>query len=163
MRKVIMGCAVVALVALCPKYEAITGQMEDATTLASHASMVAVPRAEAGVASWYGQEFQDSETASGEPFDLEGLTAAHRELPLGTRIKVTNVANLHSVVLRVNDRGPNVAGRLIDVSLAAAQRLGFEGLGKTRVNIKVESFPRGYVAPGVTPPSLSASCLRPAP
>ena len=102
---------------------------------------------------------EGSETASGETFDQEGLTAAHPKLPLGTRIKVTNLRNLRSTILRVNDRGPNVRGRLLDVSLAAAQRLGFEATGAARVRIKVLSYPKGYIAPAVKASKLATRCV----
>ncbi|HYV31578.1 MAG TPA: septal ring lytic transglycosylase RlpA family protein [Candidatus Binatia bacterium] len=103
-------------------------------------------RQEVGLASWYGQELQGSATTSGEPFDMNALTAAHRKLPLGTRITVTNLTNHRSVVLRVNDRGPNVAGRLLDVSKAAAERLGFRGAGIAKVRVIPLSYPRWYLA-----------------
>ncbi|HXJ95091.1 MAG TPA: septal ring lytic transglycosylase RlpA family protein [Terriglobia bacterium] len=90
-----------------------------------------------GLASWYGARFQWHITASGVPFDDRKLTAAHRTLPLGTRVKVTNLNNGRSVILRVTDRGPWIRGRLIDVSRAAADRLGFAYRGLTRVRVVV--------------------------
>ena len=90
-----------------------------------------------GLASWYGQPHQGRSTASGEPFDKNQLTAAHRTLPFGTRVRVTNVENGQSVVVRVNDRGPFAAGRIIDVSLGAARALGMVGAGVARVEIVV--------------------------
>src|SRR6266700_1890304 len=80
-----------------------------------------------GTASWYGDYFQGRTTASGEPYDMYDLTAAHPSLPLGTRIRVTNLRNGRAVILRVNDRGPVVDGRIIDVSYGAAQILGMSG------------------------------------
>src|SRR5437763_4346688 len=71
---------------------------------------------EVGTASWYGEYFQGRETASGEPFDMQALTAAHPSLPLGSFVRVTNLRNGRSVVVRINDRGPVVEGRIIDVS-----------------------------------------------
>jgi len=88
-----------------------------------------------GVASWYGAEMGRRRTANGERFDPEALTAAHRSLPLGTRVQVTNLRNGRSVVVRVNDRGPFIRGRTLDVSRAAAQRLGMVGSGTARVRI----------------------------
>lgn len=76
-----------------------------------------------GTASWYGKFHHGKRTASGEMFDMNALTAAHRTLPLGTRVRVTNLSNGKSVELRVNDRGPVVKGRIIDVSRAAAAAL----------------------------------------
>jgi rare lipoprotein A len=161
MRRLLMGFAVTSLVMLCPKYEARTAS-ELPTSPRIDPSLVPVPTGEVGVASWYGEEFQGSETASGEMFDQDGLTAAHRKLPLGTKIKVTNLRNSRSAVLRVNDRGPNVRGRLLDVSYAAAQRLGFEATGAVKVRIKIMSFPKGYVAPSVKASELTTRCVSPA-
>jgi rare lipoprotein A len=90
-----------------------------------------------GVASWYGQRHQGHATASGEIFDMNKLTAAHRTMPFGTRLRVTNVDNGRSVVVRVNDRGPWVNDRVLDVSLAAAKTLGMTGDGVTKVEIVV--------------------------
>lgn len=86
-----------------------------------------------GLASWYGQQHQGLKTASGETFDKSKLTAAHRTLPFGTRLRVTNVENGKTVVVRVNDRGPHVAGRVLDLSYGAAQALGMTGAGVARV------------------------------
>ncbi|HEY7838622.1 MAG TPA: septal ring lytic transglycosylase RlpA family protein [Terriglobales bacterium] len=90
-----------------------------------------------GMASWYGAWFQGKETTSGEPFNMDALTAAHRQLPLGTRVRVTNLLNQRSVVLRINDRGPVPTSRCLDVSLAAARALGFVGAGLAPVRIDV--------------------------
>jgi rare lipoprotein A len=90
-----------------------------------------------GLASWYGQQHQGLKTASGETFDMNKLTAAHRTLPFGTRLRVTNVENGKSVVVRVNDRGPHVAGRVLDLSYRAAQALGMTGAGVARVEVVV--------------------------
>jgi peptidoglycan lytic transglycosylase len=91
-------------------------------------------RASYGLASFY---WQGSRTASGERFDKRELTAAHRTLPFGTRVLVTNLATGRSVTVRVNDRGPFVAGRIIDVSRAAAEELGMVGRGVTKVKLTV--------------------------
>jgi len=90
-----------------------------------------------GLASWYGQRHQGHATASGEAFDMNKLTAAHRTMPFGTRLRVTNVENGRSVVVRVNDRGPWVSDRVLDVSQAAAKTLGMTGDGVTKVEIVV--------------------------
>ncbi|MEP9377841.1 septal ring lytic transglycosylase RlpA family protein [Aquabacter sp. CN5-332] len=87
-----------------------------------------------GMASYY---WQGKGTASGERFNASALTAAHRSLPFNTKVKVTNLRNGRSVVVRINDRGPFVRGRIIDVSRAAASELGFTGHGITRVNVAV--------------------------
>ena len=94
-----------------------------------------------GVASWYGRKFQGRETASGEAFDMRALTAAHRRLPLGTVVQLTNLSNQRSVTVRINDRGPWIRGRMIDVSKAAAHKLGFVGAGLTTVRMKIVSSP----------------------
>ena len=78
-----------------------------------------------GIASWYGARHQGQATASGEAFDMNDLTAAHRTLPLGTRIRVTNLRNGKTAVLTVNDRGPFIRGRVLDVSFRAARDLDF--------------------------------------
>ena len=106
-----------------------------------------------GLASWYGARFRGRLTASGTPFDDNKLTAAHRTLPLGTKVKVTNLKNGRSVVLRVTDRGPYVRGRLIDVSHAAADCLGFMHRGLAHVRVAVV---RGAHE---TPRSSSAAAL----
>src|SRR5271163_3448878 len=90
-----------------------------------------------GTASWYGEQFQGKPTASGEPFDMRDFTAAHPSLPLGTFVKVTNLKNGKAVVVRINDRGPVVDGRIIDVSDSAAQILGFKARGVQTVRLDV--------------------------
>jgi rare lipoprotein A len=90
-----------------------------------------------GTASWYGDAFVGKPTASGEPYNMYELTAAHPTLPLGTLVKVTNLKNRRSVILRINDRGPVVPGRIIDVSYSAAQVLKFQKQGLQRVRIDV--------------------------
>jgi rare lipoprotein A len=92
-----------------------------------------------GKASWYGRRFQGHRTASGEAFDLNMLTCAHRTLPIGTLLRVTNTANRRSIMVRVNDRGPVPSGLIVDLSYAAARSLGFNGRGSARVRLeKVE-------------------------
>jgi rare lipoprotein A (peptidoglycan hydrolase) len=94
-------------------------------------------RRESGLASYYGPEFNHRRTASGERFDPKGLTAAHRTLPFGTRVRVTNLENGRRVVVRINDRGPFRKGRVLDLSPAAARRLGFTAQGIARVRLDV--------------------------
>jgi rare lipoprotein A len=90
-----------------------------------------------GKASWYGGLFQGKATASGEDYNMFNFTAAHRELPLGTFVKVTNLKNLKSVIVRVNDRGPVTPGRIIDLSYSAARYLEMRqnGLQKVRIDV----------------------------
>ncbi|CAI8706072.1 septal ring lytic transglycosylase RlpA family protein [Pseudomonas serboccidentalis] len=89
-----------------------------------------------GVASYYGAKHHGKRTASGEAFNQNSLTAAHRQLPFGTRVKVTNLKNEKSCIVRINDRGPHTRGRLIDVSREAAERLGMLSSGTARVRIQ---------------------------
>ncbi len=91
---------------------------------------------ETGTASWYGRDFQGRTTASGQTFDMNGLSAAHRTLPLGTIITVTNLDTAKTVVVPVNDRGPFSRKRFLELSLGAAKELGFEGQGTARVRIE---------------------------
>jgi rare lipoprotein A len=86
-----------------------------------------------GVASWYGADFHGKRTASGERFDMNELTAAHRKLPFGTRVRVRNTRNGREVVVRINDRGPRVAHRIIDLSKAAAAALDMLQAGEATV------------------------------
>lgn len=135
-----MGCTVACLIALSPKSEASLSAMPLSALLMLRTSQA---KCEYGLASWYGKERAGRLTASGEPFDMKGLTAAHRDLPLGTTVKVTNLANNRSILLRVNDRGPDIPGRLIDVSWAAARRLGFLASGLARVEVQVVARHKG--------------------
>jgi rare lipoprotein A len=89
-----------------------------------------------GQASYYHVKFEGRKTASGERFRKSGMTAAHRTAPFGSRLKVTNLANGKTVVVRVNDRGPFVRGRIVDVSNAAAGQLGMIGRGVARVRVQ---------------------------
>ena len=89
-----------------------------------------------GIASWYGADFHEKQTANGEIYDMNALSAAHTTLPMPSYVRVTNLENNRSLILRVNDRGPFVANRLIDVSRRGAQLLGFERRGTTRVRVE---------------------------
>jgi rare lipoprotein A len=99
---------------------------------------------ETGIGSWYGPGYQGHLTASGAPFDMHQLTAAHRTLPFGTVVRVTNTRNRRTVDLRITDRGPFIDGRVIDLSMAAAERLGFlrSGLAPVRIDILTLAGPR---------------------
>jgi rare lipoprotein A len=109
-----------------------------------------------GIASWYGSDFHNRKTANGETFNMNALTAAHTTLPLPSYVRVTNLENSRSLILRVNDRGPFVDNRLIDVSRRGAQLLGFEKRGTTRVRVEVVDGPNAtiQVAKSETPPPL---------
>ncbi|MGB7190800.1 MAG: septal ring lytic transglycosylase RlpA family protein [Acidobacteriaceae bacterium] len=92
-----------------------------------------------GRASWYGEMFQGQPTASGEDFDMNAMTCAHRSLPMGSLVKVTNLRNHKSVVVRVNDRGPIPTNRVVDLSYAAARFLGFSRRGTAPVRLELIS------------------------
>lgn len=96
---------------------------------------------EEGMASWYGRKFHMKKTSSGERFNMYKKTAAHRTLPFGTVVKVTNLENGKSVKVRINDRGPWKKGRIIDLSYAAAKKIGMVKSGVARVRIKVVKAP----------------------
>ncbi len=102
---------------------------------------------ETGVASWYGHPYHGRAAASGEVYDMEQLTAAHRTLPFGTQVRVHNLVNERSVDVRINDRGPFVEGRIIDLSHAAARAIGMLGPGTARVHLEMVSAP-AVIAPG---------------
>jgi rare lipoprotein A len=99
------------------------------------------PPYQVGTASWYGDYFQGKPTASGEPYNMHDFTAAHPTLPLGTFVRVTNMRNGRAVVVRINDRGPVVDGRIIDVSYNAARALGFKERGLQRVRLDIYQPP----------------------
>jgi len=94
-----------------------------------------------GNASWYGPGFHGRKTASGEVFDMDALSAAHRELPFGTWLQVRNLANDRRVELRINDRGPFKEGRILDLSREAARRLGCLEAGVAEVEIRILTLP----------------------
>ena len=99
------------------------------------------PPYQVGTASWYGDYFQGKPTASGEPYNMHDFTAAHPKLPLGTFVRVTNLRNGKAVVVRINDRGPVMDGRIIDVSYNAARALGFKERGLQRVRLDIYQPP----------------------
>ncbi|MGH7393318.1 MAG: septal ring lytic transglycosylase RlpA family protein [Candidatus Rokuibacteriota bacterium] len=116
---------------------------------------------QSGQASWYGRPHHGRRTASGEVFDMHALTAAHRTLPLGTHVVVTHAPTGRSVEVRINDRGPSVAGRIIDLSYAAARRLGTVAAGVFPVTVRVVALPGGArVAPPAGGTSQPPSRLR---
>lgn len=108
-----------------------------------------------GIGSWYGRKFHGSRTATGETYDMYAMTAAHPTLPLPSYARVTNLANGKSVVVRVNDRGPFLHNRLIDLSYAAAYRLGYAGAGSALVEVEL-------ILPGAETPVAGARQAQPA-
>ena len=154
MRKLVVGCALAGLIVLSPKSEKSKqvpcGALRIRAVKHHHSVQI-------GLASWYGMERQGIPTASGEIFDCEKFTAAHRLLPFGTTVRVTNLRNYESTTLKINDRGPGVPERVIDLSWAAANQLGFVDDGLTRVKIDVLSYPVAcaHQVPDVRSPKLN--------
>ncbi len=105
---------------------------------------------EEGLASWYGADFHGKSTSCGEPYDMWAMTAAHKTLPLGTHVKVTNLENGRAVILRINDRGPFVSGRIIDLSCRGAQELGSYGKGLARVRVEAVQYASEFQVAGQT-------------
>jgi peptidoglycan lytic transglycosylase len=103
--------------------------------LATHEGFV-----QTGVASWYGKDFHGKRTSNGEKYDMNAMTAAHKTLPLGVFVKVRNIDNGHETVVRVNDRGPFVKGRILDLSYAAARKLGVDVAGTAKVRIEALGY-----------------------
>lgn len=93
-----------------------------------------------GIASWYGKKFHGRKTSNGEVYDMYGLSAAHKTLPMGVYVKVTHLENGQQLIVRVNDRGPFVAGRIIDLSYGAAQQLGIVNSGTAQVKLEALGF-----------------------
>jgi len=102
---------------------------------------------EVGLASWYGVPYHGRRTSSGEVYDMYQLSAAHRDIPLGSWVEVTNLTNGRSLTVRVNDRGPFVEGRIIDLSYAAASLLAMTGPGVVRVRVRLSHPPPGGSGP----------------
>jgi len=101
------------------------------------------PYYETGIASWYGPGFHGNYTANGEIYDQEGVSAAHKTLPFGTIVRVVEIETGNSVVVRINDRGPFVDGRIIDLSKGAARELGTVEKGITQVGLRILRWPAG--------------------
>ncbi|WP_030128029.1 septal ring lytic transglycosylase RlpA family protein [Pseudomonas sp. QTF5] len=120
MKRLFSACALLSLLAGCASTDTVDPHGYDKT----------------GMASYYGAKHHGKRTASGERFNQHGLTAAHRQLPFGTRVKVTNLNNDKSCVVRINDRGPYSRGRLIDISREAAEQLGMLRSGTAKVRVQ---------------------------
>ena len=111
---------------------------------AKHARVVrpaSIGHTETGIASWYGEPYHGRKAANGEVFDMNRFTAAHRTLPFGTWVQVTNLANTKRVAVRITDRGPFIDGRIIDLSRAAAKQIDLIGPGTSRVQLRVVRAP----------------------
>ena len=96
-----------------------------------------------GIASYYADDFNGKKTANGETYDMYKMTAAHRSLPFNTKVKVTNLGNKRSIIVRINDRGPFKLERIIDLSLGAATQLGMKGTGTAKVRLEVVEWGEG--------------------
>ena len=147
LRRHLLFFLIVPLLAACAPRHSVVGQTPPPASTAS-ADFVSE-----GMASWYGPGFAGRLTANGEVFDPSELTAAHRTLPFNTHVRVTNLRNGRSVVVRINDRGPFARGRIIDLSRAAAERVGMIGSGTARVRVEVLNGVGG-VLPAAPEPSL---------
>jgi rare lipoprotein A len=102
---------------------------------------VAGPYYEVGIASWYGPGFDGNYTANGEVYDMNGISAAHKTLPFGTIVRVVEFSTGKSIVVRINDRGPFIEGRIIDLSKGAARELGIIDKGITKVGLRIIRWP----------------------
>lgn len=136
---VILAAAISACAGCAEKAPPGAIPLPDDRPIAAQAAETAVSARisrETGTASWYGREMQDKATASGELFDMHAFTAAHRLLPLGTVVRITNLENFKSIKVKINDRGPFVRNRVIEVSYGAAKELGFAAQGTATVKIE---------------------------
>ena len=100
------------------------------------------PYYEVGIASWYGPGFDGRHTANGEIYDMNGISAAHKTLPFGTIVQVVDLETGKSVIVRINDRGPFIKGRIIDLSKGAAEKLGIIDKGITKVGLRILRWPK---------------------
>lgn len=115
--------------------------MTAANTAAKQTNNRYYNNSQSGIASWYGRQFHGRLTANGEKFNMNSMTAAHKTLPLGCTVRVTNKENGRSVIVKVNDRGPYVGNRVLDLSYAASKALGFTDKGTAKVHIEVLNVP----------------------
>ena len=143
-RRIAQGLALAFLVSLGVAQRPNSSGSAKAEAVIEQSMRQAVPPArpsvrpyQVGTASWYGEDFEGKATASGEPYNMFDMTAAHPSLPLGTYVKVTNLRNRRAVIVRINDRGPVVPGRIIDLSYGAAKSLNFQAKGIQRVRLDV--------------------------
>ena len=131
----LLSCAVVGLAGLVLMASPTAANSAQPTSTPATAPTLQKHWYQIGLASWYGGDFQGRATASGQIYNMTDLTCAHRSLPLGTLVRVTNLVNHKSVVVRVTDRGPFLASRVVDLSYAAAHFLGFSGTETVRLDI----------------------------
>ncbi|GEM_PF-4189249 len=117
-----------AVPAIAPVHEAVASTLPPVP-------LAEIGHPEFGIATWYGEKFHGLQTASGETFDMFRMTAAHRRIPLGSMVRVTNLKNGLSVIVRINDRGPVTRTAMLDLSFAAAQKLGIVEWGRAEVRV----------------------------
>ena len=151
---------------MCVRADVARGRLRATQHRAAACSPARIGSTETGIASWYGVPYDGRPTASGEIFDMEKLTAAHRALPFQTWVEITNLSNGKQVDVRITDRGPFVRGRIIDLSMAAAGQIDMIRAGTARVRLKVIDPPvtaapvnppaAALNAPAVTPPPVKA-------
>ncbi len=138
-RRLAQGLTIALFVGLGAAQRPAKFQRSDRATVSGNVGAPAVAARpnpyQVGTASWYGEYFEGKPTASGEPYNMYELTAAHPTLPLGTMVRVTNLRNRQAVIVRINDRGPVVPRRIIDVSYSAARILQFQTQGLQRVRL----------------------------
>jgi len=147
-RPVLAAVLLLSLAACARRSAAPAPRLEPESPLAGAGEVV-----QTGEASWYGGDFHGRLTADGEVYDMHKLTAAHPDLPFHTLLEVENLENGRRVLVRVNDRGPFLKGRIIDLSLKAAQRLGMAETGTARVRLRL--LRRGQAAPAPAEPGLA--------
>ena len=126
-----------------------------------HAAHLRPSHAMRGVASWYGKQFHNRKTASGVRFNTHAMMAAHRTLPFGTKVRVTNLANQKSVVVKIMDRGPYAKGRIIDLSLAAAEQLGMTQAGTAQVQLEILGSAAPSMFEDIAADKNASSTIRP--
>ena len=137
--------AMMAVFALLGCALALSGCAKKHRATAAPVALPQIRHTETGLASWYGRPYHGRTAANGEIYDMEKLTAAHRTLPFGTQVRVTNLANDRSVDVRIIDRGPFIDGRIIDVSHAAAEAIGMIGAGIAQVRLDLLAMPDSAV------------------
>jgi rare lipoprotein A len=128
--------AAYAVMGVCFLFGGYAAKVHASEAVTETASASQAPTLEEGVASYYSRRLHGRRTASGEHYDMHAFTAAHRSLPLGSYVRVTDLSNQKSVVVRINDRGPFEKSRVIDLSFAAARLLGLQGKGTARVTLE---------------------------
>jgi rare lipoprotein A len=134
---IIVALVTAAIVSGCASSPRFTRQHSAASNTHDAASDSKSLKTMEGVASYYADDFNGKKTANGETYDMYKMTAAHRTLPFNTKVRVTNLDNKRSIIVRINDRGPFKLERIIDLSLAAATQLGMKGTGTASVKLEV--------------------------